>query len=35
MFVVSHVNLLYIHAWPISKMITDAVYLISSACENC
>ena len=31
MFVVSHVNLLNIHSPPIQKMITDAVYLISSA----
>ena len=31
MFVVSHVNLLHVISPPIQRMITDAVYLISSA----
>ena len=31
MFFVSHVNLLHIHVSTYPKMITDAVYLISSA----
>ena len=34
MFVVSHVNSPHIHVLTYAKMISDAVYLISSAREN-